>query len=58
MHGEDDEVVPAAASRKAEAALKAAGIAVEAAYRPRLAHGIDEAGIALGALTLQRAIGA
>lgn len=58
VHGEDDEVVPAAASRQAEAALKAAGIAVEAAYRPRLAHGIDEAGIALGALALQRAIGA
>jgi hypothetical protein len=28
---------------------------VEAVYVPRLGHGIDESGIAMGALTLQRA---
>jgi len=56
VHGEADEVVPAAASRQAEAALRAAGVEVEAAYRPGLAHGIDEAGLSLGALTLQRTL--
>jgi phospholipase/carboxylesterase len=56
VHGEADDVVPVEASRQAEAALRAAGLEVEAAYRPGLAHGIDEAGIALGALTLQRVL--
>jgi phospholipase/carboxylesterase len=55
VHGEADEVVPAAASRAAEPALRAAGVAVESLYRPGLPHGIDDAGIALGALFLQRA---
>jgi phospholipase/carboxylesterase len=54
VHGEADEVVPAAASRAAESALQRAGIAVESLYRPGLAHGIDDAGTALGALFLQR----
>ena len=54
VHGEADEVVPPAASRRAEQALLAAGLAVEAVYRPGLAHGIDEVGISLGALALQR----
>ncbi|MCC6719464.1 MAG: phospholipase [Acetobacteraceae bacterium] len=54
VHGEDDGVVPAARSREAEAALAAAGFAVEAMYCPRLEHGIDEAGLAAGALFLQR----
>ncbi len=56
VHGEDDEVVPVAGSRGAEAALAAAGLAVEFVARPGLGHGIDEAGIALGALALQRAL--
>jgi phospholipase/carboxylesterase len=56
VHGEDDDVVPVEASREAESALRAAGVTVEAIYRPGLAHGLDEAGIALGALTLQRAL--
>ncbi|MCR0981552.1 alpha/beta hydrolase [Roseomonas populi] len=55
VHGEADEVVPAAGSRAAERALRDAGIPVEAAYSPRLAHGIDDTGLSLGALFLQRA---
>jgi phospholipase/carboxylesterase len=54
VHGEADEVVPAAGSREAERVLAGLGVAVESAWRPGLAHGIDEAGIALGALMLQR----
>jgi phospholipase/carboxylesterase len=55
VHGEDDEAVPVSRSRDAEAALRAAGVPVEATYIPRLGHGIDDTGISLGALTLQRA---
>lgn len=55
VHGEADEVVPAAASRAAEAALRAAGVPVEALYTPGLGHGIDEAGLAAGAGLLRRA---
>lgn len=55
VHGEADDVVPASRSRDAEAALRAAGIPVEAIYVPRLGHGIDDTGISMGALTLQRA---
>jgi phospholipase/carboxylesterase len=55
VHGEDDEVVPASRSREAEAALHAAGIPVEALFCPRLGHGIDDAGLSMGALFLQRA---
>jgi phospholipase/carboxylesterase len=54
VHGEADPTVPAAASRQAEEVLKACGVEVEAAYRPGLAHGIDEVGVSLGALALQR----
>ena len=55
MHGEADEAVPVSRSRDAEAALRAAGVPVEATYVPRLGHGIDDTGISMGALTLQRA---
>lgn len=55
VHGEADDVVPVARSREAEAALRAAGVPVEAMYIPRLGHGIDETGISLGALALQKA---
>jgi phospholipase/carboxylesterase len=58
VHGADDEVVPVTGSREAEAALLAAGVAVEAVYCPGLGHGIDSAGIAFGALFLQRAFDA
>jgi len=55
VHGEADQVVPAAGSHRAERDLRDAGVPVEAVYSPRLAHGIDDAGLAAGALFLQRA---
>ncbi len=55
VHGEADEVVPAARSRAAELALRDAGFAVESVFSARLGHGIDEAGLSAGALFLQRA---
>jgi phospholipase/carboxylesterase len=54
VHGEADDVVPAQRSRDAELALQAAKIPVESAYVPRLGHGIDDTGLAMGALALQR----
>jgi phospholipase/carboxylesterase len=54
VHGEADEVVPVDRSRDAEAGLKAASVPVEAHYIPRLGHGIDDTGISLGALALQK----
>ncbi len=55
VHGEADEVVPVAASRAAEQALRAAGVPVDALYVPRLGHGIDPSGLSAGGLFLQRA---
>ena len=55
VHGEADDVVPAQRSRDAEGALRAANVPVEAVFVPRLGHGIDDTGLAMGALTLQRA---
>jgi phospholipase/carboxylesterase len=57
VHGEADDVVPVEGSRQAEAALEALAVPVEAVYRPGLGHGLDEAGIALGGLALQRHLG-
>lgn len=54
VHGEADDVVPAQRSHEAEAALREAKVPVEAVYVPRLGHGIDDTGISMGALTLQR----
>jgi phospholipase/carboxylesterase len=48
VHGEADDVVPVAGSREAESALRAKGVAVQALYRPRLAHGIDDEGLMAG----------
>ncbi|WP_439598749.1 alpha/beta hydrolase [Falsiroseomonas sp.] len=56
VHGAADDVVPEAGSRQAEASLRQAGFSVEAVYRPGLGHAIDEVGISLGALALQRAL--
>ena len=53
VHGEEDEVVPAAASRAAEAAMAAAGVPVRALYRPGLGHWLDEVGLAAGAQVLR-----
>ena len=55
VHGEADDVVPATRSHDAEAALQTAGVPVESLYVPRLGHGIDDSGISMGALALQRA---
>lgn len=55
VHGEADDVVPVSSSHDAEAALRALNVPVEATYVPRLGHGIDDTGLAMGALTLQRA---
>jgi len=57
VHGEADDVVPMQGSQQAEAMLDALAVPVEAVYRPGLAHGLDEAGIALGGLALQRHLG-
>jgi phospholipase/carboxylesterase len=54
---EADDIVPVQATRVAESALRAAGVAVTALYRPGLGHGIDEAGLAAGAEALQAAFG-
>jgi phospholipase/carboxylesterase len=54
VHGEADEAVPVSRSHDAEAALTAAGVPVDAHYIPRLGHGIDDTGISLGALVLQK----
>ena len=55
VHGEADDIVPVQATRAAEAALRQAGVPVEALYRPGLAHGIDEAGLAAGRRWLEAA---
>ncbi|HME26071.1 MAG TPA: prolyl oligopeptidase family serine peptidase [Acetobacteraceae bacterium] len=55
VHGEADDVVPVQRSHDAEAALRATNVPVEAVYVPRLGHGIDDTGLAMGALALQRA---
>ncbi len=53
VHGEADPVVPVSRSRDAEQALRSAGVPVQSLYAPRLAHGIDDAGLSAGALFLQ-----
>ncbi|MDE2517515.1 MAG: phospholipase [Rhodospirillales bacterium] len=55
VHGQDDDVVPPARSRDAEAALLAAKLPVESFFIDGLGHGIDEAGLAVASLFLQRA---
>jgi phospholipase/carboxylesterase len=57
VHGEADDIVPVGSSRAAEAALRAAGVPVEALYRPGLPHAIDPAGIAAGSRALARGFG-
>jgi phospholipase/carboxylesterase len=55
VHGEADTVVPVAGTEKAAAVLEAAGAQVQTVISPGLEHGIDDAGLAMGALFLQRA---
>ena len=54
VHGDDDPVVPVAALHQAIAALGEAGFVTEWHVRSGLAHGIDQAGLALGAAFLKR----
>ncbi len=54
VHGDADDVVPPQRSHDAEQALRVAGVPVEAVYVPRLGHGIDDTGLAMGALALQK----
>jgi phospholipase/carboxylesterase len=53
VHGEQDDIVPAARSHAAEAVLRAAGVPVETLYAD-YDHRLTPAGISLGALFLQR----
>jgi phospholipase/carboxylesterase len=48
IHGSNDEVVPFAAMAAAESVLKSAGVNVQSIACPRLAHSIDELGVAKG----------
>lgn len=57
VHGEADEVVPVAASRVAETALREAGVAVHALFPPTLGHGLDDAGLMAGARLLVECLG-
>ena len=54
VHGELDEVVPFARGPAAEAALRRLGMPVQTLWCPGVGHSIDDAGIATGALFLQR----
>jgi phospholipase/carboxylesterase len=55
IHGTEDEVIPISAMAEAAKALRGAGFSVETVERPGLSHGIDPAGLTLGARFLQRA---
>lgn len=56
VHGDADTVVPAMALNAAVRALGNVGVPVEWHLRPGLQHGIDEAGLALGASFLVRVL--
>ena len=55
VHGAADDVVPIERSRQAEQRLRASGVPVETQWCAGLGHGIDQAGLSLGAQFLQRA---
>ena len=54
VHGEADEVVPPSMSRAAATALAQHDVPLQTLFSQGLGHGIDEAGIAAGAIALQR----
>lgn len=56
-HGADDPVIPAAALEYSAAALRTAGVPVEAHRMPDLAHGIDEATLRLDMAFLAKCFG-
>ena len=58
VHGEQDDILPVAATRHAEQTLRAEGFKVSAVYRPGLGHGIDEDGLRHGAAFLKRVLAA
>ena len=55
VHGQADDVVPVERSRTAEATLRTLGVPVDSTYVPYVGHGIDQTGLATGALALARA---
>ena len=56
VHGDADEVVPFPSMAAAEQALRDAGFLVHGEARPGLGHGIDEAGLRLGATMLKQSL--
>ncbi len=56
VHGQADELVPFQSMAAAERALRAEGFGVQVAARPGLGHGIDEAGLKLGATMLKQSL--
>lgn len=56
IHGEADEMVPAAALGQAVAGLEAVGIEVASEMRPHLGHSIDEVGLRVGLEFLRRVL--
>ena len=58
IHGTADPLVPFALMGEAEAALRAAGVAVETLSRPGVEHSIDPEGLRRGGQFLQRAFSA
>ncbi|MBK1695993.1 alpha/beta hydrolase [Rhodovibrio salinarum] len=53
-HGDQDQIIPPHAMPQTEAALKAAGVAVESETRPGLGHGIDERCLEVASAFLRR----
>jgi phospholipase/carboxylesterase len=56
VHGDADEVVPFPSLAAAEQALRGDGFLVHGEARPGLGHGIDEAGLQLGATMLKQSL--
>jgi phospholipase/carboxylesterase len=56
IHGDADEMVPAAALGQAVAGLEAVGIEVASEMRPHLGHSIDEQGLRIGLEFLARVL--
>ena len=56
IHGDADPMVPVQAMHLAQQGLEALNVPVEAHVRPGLEHGIDEAGVELGARFLKEVL--
>lgn len=57
IHGQADEMVPAAALGQAISGLEAVGIEVASEMRPGLGHSIDEQGLKIGLEFLKKVLG-